>query len=376
MHGKNSHSGYSENVFVLGGDIVSFCIRCLLRLEEFNREGEADEHGRFDALSSHAVKHGYLERPVVDQFVTLLKRLLNQTGFFDFSFDGQVCLRLSHDVDAPFLFEEPTLVRTLLSEFRRNPGLETFRSIFSGILKGVVLRYSKERSAYEDDPYNTFSWLLRFYKQRGLHATFFLMGYSSPHSLDGSYCLSSPRIVRLANSFIEHDHGIGVHYSYACMQSAGILQRNIAEFKDFRRQFFIEESTEINIRAHYLRWRPELLKEIPSVTQAISEHTLGYAQRIGFRSGTSKPYEINLSEICPHPVTIVPLAVMDCSLIDPRYMNLGVGERALKKISELVSSLRNVDGDLSLLWHNERLASLEERNLFTSVVSLVTDNGD
>lgn len=372
--GKNSYVGMDGSSYVLSGDVISFCIRCLLRLEEFDEDIDTDNHGRFQAKSSHAARHNYLEQPVVDQFIIFLKKLLNHTGFHNFQFHKKVSLRLSHDVDNPYFYETSNLVRTLISNFKNYPSIGTFASIFFGILKSLLLRFNKGRDAYLDDPYNTFPWLLNYYKKMQLTAIFFLMGYSNAHPADSSYKLKAPRIRKLVSGILKHGHQIGVHYSYACMEEPGKLMQNINEFIDYRRQFSLSDSANIEIRGHFLRWKPWLLKEISHGRQSLKEHTFGYAERIGFRSGTSIPYEINVPGITNGSITIVPLSLMDCSLIDERYMNMGTGSKAVSKIIELIDSIRKVNGEISVLWHNERLNLPAERKLFTTIIDLVSDD--
>lgn len=47
----------------------------LTRQEEVVRT-DLDEHGRFQVISSHAYKQGYLERPIIDEWLEILGRLI------------------------------------------------------------------------------------------------------------------------------------------------------------------------------------------------------------------------------------------------------------------------------------------------------------
>ena len=69
------------------------------------------------------------------------------------------------------------------------------------------------------------------------------------------------------------------------------------------------------------------------------------------------------------PITERPLIVMECAVFDPCYMNLGTGERALEFIVRLARMCRRCSGDFTLLWHNTRLISPEERRLFEAVLA-------
>jgi hypothetical protein len=47
------------------------------RVEEIGRT-DLDNHERFPATSSHAFKHGYLDRPVVDEWLHLLGQVIQR----------------------------------------------------------------------------------------------------------------------------------------------------------------------------------------------------------------------------------------------------------------------------------------------------------
>jgi hypothetical protein len=49
----------------------------LARVEEIGRM-DLDNHGRFPATASHAFQHGYLDRPVVDEWLHLLGQVIKR----------------------------------------------------------------------------------------------------------------------------------------------------------------------------------------------------------------------------------------------------------------------------------------------------------
>jgi hypothetical protein len=122
-------------------------------------------------------------------------------------------------------------------------------------------------------------------------------------------------------------------------------------------------------RQHVLRFRtPATLVNLEEAGVAY-DTTLGFAEQVGFRSGTC--YE--------HPVFDVvgkrtlrlrerPLVVMDATLSEARYMNLGFGDTAAKAAEAVKGTCRSFDGDFTLLWHNSRAARPEERALYERVL--------
>jgi hypothetical protein len=81
--------------------------------------------------------------------------------------------------------------------------------------------------------------------------------------------------------------------------------------------------------------------------------TVGFADHIGFRAGTSYPYRPwLLSRGREAELLEIPLMAMDST--PQGYMKLSPDE-ALGKLLECVARCRTVGGVFSLLWHNTRL---------------------
>jgi len=105
-------------------------------------------------------------------------------------------------------------------------------------------------------------------------------------------------------------------------------------------------------RNHYLLWQyPE---DVSYMEQAgiTDDFTLSYADSIGFRVGTSRPYRfINPKTKELSNVTIHPLEIMECSLSNQEYMNLDY-EDALNNCFDIINQIYKHNGELVLLWHN------------------------
>ena len=85
---------------VIHYDIPGLVYWMLARVEEIGRE-DLDAHGRFPATSSHAYKYGYLERPIIDEWLHVLGQVIQRQWpslkFKNHSFE----IKVSHDVDRP-----------------------------------------------------------------------------------------------------------------------------------------------------------------------------------------------------------------------------------------------------------------------------------
>jgi hypothetical protein len=80
------------------------------------------------------------------------------------------------------------------------------------------------------------------------------------------------------------------------------------------------------------------------------DSTLGYADAIGFRCGTSKPYPVfdieNRREL---PLIEQPLLLMDVTLKE--YLEINP-EEAMSVAERLIKQVTRYQGELTFLWHN------------------------
>jgi hypothetical protein len=82
-------------------DLLGTAFYILARVEEVLNPAR-DEHDRFPASASHALACGYLHRPVVDEYVEILRRcILHLWPRAEFKRETFRTM-LTHDVDAPF----------------------------------------------------------------------------------------------------------------------------------------------------------------------------------------------------------------------------------------------------------------------------------
>ena len=62
------------------------------------------------------------------------------------------------------------------------------------------------------------------------------------------------------------------------------------------------------------------------------------------------------------PLILHPLAIMECSLNEPVYMNLGY-EGALAYSTQLIKQVASANGELVLLWHNDSITTRIKPNV-------------
>lgn len=344
-------------------DILGLAYWMLSRAEEVCRT-DLDNHERFPATSSHAHKHGYLERPIVDEWLHILGQVIQRQWPGIKLKEHRFNIKVSHDVDGPsrYAFKTPKqLLRAMAGDVIR-------RRDFRSALQAPWIRLHSASRLHPADPANTFDWIMDVSEQHGLTSAFyFICGRTDP-SKDSDYELEHPAIQELLRRIHARGHEIGLHPSYGTFQKPAEIVKEAERLRRVCAQEGVEQA-EWGGRMHYLRWEhPTTLRAWEQAGMAY-DSTLSYADLPGFRCGTCFEYPaFDPVENRQLSMRIRPLIAMECSIIAERYMGLGTGSQALEKFSQLMAACQAVNGCFTTLWHNTEFDKITKRNLYLAVL--------
>ena len=339
-------------------DIFGSAFFMLTRYEELVKP-DRDEHGRFPASASLAYQEGFLERPIIDEYVEVLwaamKRLWPQLQRRERPYR----LVPTHDVDRPFGVKGEPAARVA----RRFGGDLLKRRSLTALAKRFGSLVTPGARGEWLDPNNTFDWLMDQAERHGLRAEFYVMtGKTDEH--DPGYDVFAPRIQWLLRRIDERGHGVGLHPSYGTLGRPDLIA---AESKTLRQALDaagIDQPVRSG-RQHYLRWRADRTWEDWDEVGMAEDSTVGYADHVGFRAGTCRPYRAwSWSRREPLDLIERPLIAMDGTLLSESYMGLSPDE-ALARLGRLADRVRGVGGDFVVLWHNDLLIDQRMQSLFT-----------
>ncbi|MDR1221407.1 MAG: polysaccharide deacetylase family protein [Tannerella sp.] len=322
---------------VVHADLVASTYFLLSRYEEVLHRDIRDEHGRFPGRESLPRRAGFIDRPVVDEYGRLIRGWLGSTGVPRQELVPFIRkVNLTHDIDVPFTGR-------------------TWRSVAGKILSGrhPVAAVREKYAPLEENPYYTFPWMLE--QNRKLQCAtgeercrmlFFFRAGGKTRQDRPRYDPGGKDIRSLFSLCRRYGAEVGLHSSYQAGKEPSLI------LSEKRR---LEEAFEMEItqnRHHFLTAREPEDMEYLEAAGITDDYTMGYADVAGFRLGTALPVRyINpvtrrLSALRLHPLT-----VMDSTLNEVKYMNL-TRDRAEEYCMRLISSTRNVNGELTLLWHN------------------------
>jgi len=351
-----------ENLATINYDILGLTYWMLNRIEEIGRT-DLDNHNRFPAVNSHAFKHNYLERPIVDEWLHILGQVIQKIWPEAELKKQKFSMKVSHDVDQPSQYGfKPwkTIIRMMAGHLLKRHDLKAF-------FQAPYIKITTHKKLHKKDPYNTFDRIMDISEKHNLISAFyFICGHTSEY--DGDYEIEDPIMQELLQRIHSRGHEIGLHPSYGTFQTPELIKNEAERLRAACKMAGTEQKS-YGGRMHYLRW------EHPTTLQAWEDAgmhydtTLSYADRPGFRCGSCFEYPAF------NPVTqellnirIRPLIAMECTIIAERYMNLGYSEAALSKFIELKNSCRQVNGCFTLLWHNSHFTNKEDFELYERVI--------
>jgi len=311
-------------------DFFAFTFWHLSRCEEYE-EFEPDLHERFSAKSSHAFKNEYLDIPFIDCWAF---ELVKNLGFEEaFALKNQL-ITPSFDIDIAYAYLHKNWVQNI-------GGLG--KDLLKKNKTGLILRWetlTKKRK----DPFDTFDFLMDIAAPFPNSHFFFLVGEKSYY--DRNLSPKHPAMLNLIKT-IQKDFKIGIHPSYQSNFSVEIL------FKEIQILSKIVDQDITKSRQHYLKIKfPSTYRDL--IEAGIKEDfSMGFADAIGFRLGTSFPvYWYDLEKEQTTSLLLIPFAVMDVTL--KKYLELGP-EEACNKMQTLKKSVPQ----LNFVWHNSNLSKID-----------------
>ena len=345
-------------------DILGLTYWMLTRLEEVGRT-DLDSHQRFPATSSHAYTHGYLERPIVDEWLIILGQVIQRVWPRLELKQHEFSIKVSHDVDGParYAFQSyKGLVRTIGGDVLK-------RRDFKSALKAPWIWLNSRHRIHPRDPANTFDWLMEQSEKNGLTSAFYFICGRTDATKDALYDPEMPQIRKLMREIHQRGHEIGLHPSYNTYDRPQEIIREAERLRKVCAEEDIKQK-EWGGRMHFLRWDQAVTLNAWSEAGMAYDSTLSYADRPGFRCGTCFEYPA-FDVVNDQPLSLIvrPLVAMDCTVIAERYLGLGSTEAAYNKFSDLKSKCRKVGGVYTLLWHNSFFSSSKDFEIYRRIVS-------
>lgn len=352
-----------EDRIELGLDVLGSAFFMLTRYEEVVST-ERDSRDRFPATASLASRAGFLERPIVNEYLEVLWWALKRLWPNLQRSQRTYRIHLTHDVDETHCTAArslPQVLRSATGDLIRRQSLPlAIRRLRSfGAVRGGDL---------DADICNTFDFIMSVSERLGLQSAFYFITDHTGGAIDGTYAIRHPWVRQLLRRIHERGHEIGLHPSYKTFRDPDQIKRELNQLRDTARLEGITRER-WGGRQHYLRW------EAPTTWQAWEEaglaydSTLSFADLAGFRCGVCFEYPVfNVRTRCALKLRERPLILMEATVLE--YMGMKPAQ-ALETARRLGSRCRLYQGDFTLLWHNTRLLTERERALYRQFLEVL-----
>ena len=310
-------------------DPLALIFWMLSRYEEY-LPYQADQHDRYKAVNSQLVKHGVQHRPMADILVKTIWAKIE----LDYSIveKGFQCVP-SFDIDVAWAYKNRNLVRRV-----------------GAVLKSGKLRERiRVKLGKEQDPYDTYAHINQISTKVQRIICFALLGDWSKY--DKNIHWKNENLHSLLRG-LNSSGGMGIHPSYESYLKPGKIEKEISRLEQIVGHEIVKS------RQHFLRLRlPESYEQL--IELGIQrEFTMGYADEIGFRAGTSFPFNFfNLRTNQATNLLVFPFAYMDSVLRDHKKLT---PEQSIPVIEALVNEVKAVGGVLMFIWHNSSINDLGE----------------
>ena len=332
LFGDNSLNITNKSI-ECGMDIFASSFFMLTRWEEHVNQSK-DQHKRFPASESLAYKYNFLERPIVNEYIEMIKKMLLSLGFQASFKQREYQLILTHDIDHIYMWDSfKKFLFTLLKDLIKRP---SFKNFYQNIYYYIQVLFKLKK-----DPYDTYEYIMELSESINVKSHFFFMG-KGVTQYDNHYNSGSKAVKKIVEHIVQKGHYVGIHPTYNAYNST-------EQFRKEKQELEQNFDTDIQFgREHYLRF------EVPETWQVWEDNnmkwdsTINYADNDGFRSGTCYEYSIyNILSQKKLNLKEKPLIVMDANSIDmlqPDEME--------KNILMLIGQVEKYKGEFVLLWHN------------------------
>lgn len=328
-----------EKNFSIQYDIFKSIFFMLSRWEEY--DSEKDHHQRFGHTSSFLFQHHQLQTPIVDYWILDLKESLQEKFHIPIELKQRQKIISTVDVDTMYAYKHGNLFHTC-----------------GALIKNIIQRdFSLIKQKYkvltgqEEDPFDNFNTIRKLHSDHNIKPLVFIhcgdfKSYDRPNSFRHD---AFKKIVQQLEEFAE----IGIHPSYHSLNNRALIQEEIHRLED------IIGKKVTKSRFHYLRFNlPSSYEDL--ISCGITEdYSMGYSQTNGFRAGTTFAFPFyNIEDECTRPLVIHPLHIMDTTTL--MYENM-------KNRMKVVSEIKNCNGTLYSLIHNNYLKEKGEQNNLTDL---------
>ena len=319
-----------DDSIICGSDLFAGAFFMLTRWEEYVVK-ERDVHGRFCSSNSLAFRFGFLNRAIVNEYTEYLWNMIYYLDSTAKRKKHSFEIIPTHDVDVISCWHTPFKdIKRIVSYFLKKGGIKYGMENIVSYIKTLVNK--------ENDPYNTFRFLMEYSEGLGLKSYFFFMSSAE------YFFAERDRMQKIADTILEKGHFVGFHPNKGTCSDRIVFQKELNALNTV-----LKRKNTIG-RQHLLKFEVPFTWRIWNDCGMEWDSSLVYFDKIGFRCGVCYPFTVfDILERKHLQLKELPLLAMDCTLF---HCNQLKPDDALSELSGIKSTVRKYNGKFVVLWHN------------------------
>jgi len=333
-------------------DIFSAVFFLITRYEEY-LPYTPDEYGRFHFKDSTAYKLGFLNRPLINEwmiwFGSELKKLYPQLQISvpEFSFLP------TYDIDMAWSYRQKGLLRNLGGMIKK-PSAERI-----AVLANIIA-----------DPFDAYRWLHKLHEAHQLNPIYFFLVADKISRYDKNTSPSNSAFRNLIRQHHSH-YTVGLHPSWQSNNNPRVFKQEADTLRG------LINHTITASRQHYIKMQmPETYRMLIE-NEITNDYSMGYGSINGFRASVARPFKwYDLKKEKVQPLHIHPFCFMDANSYYEQQQTI---EETEAELQHYLKTCRETGGELISIFHNSFLGSGKAfkgwRELYTDFVKQAVENG-
>ncbi|WP_135829676.1 polysaccharide deacetylase family protein [Halorussus halobius] len=337
--------------------------------EAENRPSENEVGGRVPDFGYNVLnREGLLYEPIVDR-----EHLSSGGEKPNWPNDADFAVCLTHDVDEVSLYSARQEVRNTVSKIRHR---RSTGQAMKDLIKGGMRTIRKTRK--RQDPIHCYERWLEAEEKVDAKSTFFFMPEQTnkPHETDSDYRFSDTvifdgeqyTVAEMIREIDARGWEIGLHPTWNTYDDVEELKFQKGQLED------VVGHKIVSVRQHYLHYDVTKTPRVHAKAGFKYDSTLGFNDNIGFRFGTSYPWNIyDLENNEKLQILEIPLIIQDGAMLrSNRGLRLNE-ELAYDYMLRLIENVREVGGVLTLLWHPSYIHKEPWWRLFSKTLNYLSE---
>jgi hypothetical protein len=320
----------------MGFDVLGAAFFLATRYEEY-LPGQPDAFGRYDFHGSIAFRHGFLERPLINEWMRWFRSILRAKNPGVFIPEPVFRFIPTYDIDIAFAYLGRPLIRSLGG---------WIRDLLSGKIEEMRNRISV-LAGYRRDPYDVYEWLDALHLRFQLRPIYFFLLAKKPGNADKNTDREDPRFRSLVK-YHAAGYQTGLHPSW----QGGEDRQLLADEKKYMETIIGRDLT--NSRQHYIRMRmPQTCQELLALGMR-DEYSMGYGAANGFRASIASPFNwYDLEQETSTSLRVHPFCFMDATA---RYAERKTASEAYLQLKKFHDAVKTTGGSMYTIFHNSMLS--------------------